>query len=119
MASKTRILFTDARHALRHAYAESPAVVAYALGGWTVYPPTETAPQCAVPEILVLAPGRLPLPLTEDGDAVWASIIRDALYQRPYRLTACAQERWVIEAICSGICMSLFQASQQGSTMAS
>ena len=52
MASKTRILFTDARHALRHAYAESPAVVAYALGGWTVYPPTETAPQCAVPESL-------------------------------------------------------------------
>jgi DNA-binding transcriptional LysR family regulator len=41
------------------------------------------------------------------------------LYQRPYRLTVCAQERWVMEAICSGICMSLFQASQQASTMAS
>lgn len=44
----------------------------------------------------------------------------DELYQQPYPLTVfCAQDRWVMEAIRSGTRMSLFQASQQASTMAS
>jgi len=39
--------------------------------------------------------------------------------QRPYPLTVIdAHGRWVREAICSGIRMSLFQASQQASTTA-
>jgi len=41
------------------------------------------------------------------------------LYQRPYPVTVIAAHlRWVREAIRSGICMSLFQASQQASTTA-
>ena len=42
------------------------------------------------------------------------------LYQRPYPLTVRrAHERRAMEAICSGMRMSLFQASQQASTIAS
>jgi len=41
------------------------------------------------------------------------------LYQPPYPLTAVAQVRLVIEAMRFGSFISLFQASQQASTMAS
>jgi hypothetical protein len=78
MASKARKQSADARDALRMAYAQAPAVVAFAAGGWTVYPPTETA-QGATPEILVLALGRLPVALSEAGEEVWSSVLRAAL----------------------------------------
>ena len=40
-------------------------------------------------------------------------------YQRPQPLTCVAHSREAMEVICSGMAMSLFQASQQASTMAS
>jgi hypothetical protein len=43
MASKSRKQYADARDALRIAYEQAPAVIAFAPGGWTVYPPTEGA----------------------------------------------------------------------------
>jgi NADPH-dependent curcumin reductase CurA len=42
-----------------------------------------------------------------------------ALYQLPYPLTVIsAHERWVRDAICCGMSMSVFQALQQASTIA-
>ena len=40
-------------------------------------------------------------------------------YQMPHLVTALAQTRWVMEARRLGVLISLFQASQQASTMAS
>ena len=41
------------------------------------------------------------------------------LYQVPHPVTVLAQARWVMEVRRSGVFISLFQASQQASTMAS
>jgi hypothetical protein len=72
----------------------------------------------------VAAPAAAP-PLVRSGwlvpqPAKKAMVARKAtLYQRPYPVTVIAAHlRWVREAIRSGICMSLFQASQQASTTA-
>jgi hypothetical protein len=40
------------------------------------------------------------------------------LYQPAYPMTGLAQERWVREAMRSGICMSLFQASRHAARIA-
>ena len=48
----------------------------------------------------------------------WVGFVRKS-YQPPYPLTAVAQVRLVIEAMRFGSFISLFQASQQASTMAS
>ena len=45
--------------------------------------------------------------------------IRRILYQPAYPMTALIQSRWVIEAICSGICMNLFQAFRQAARISS
>jgi len=51
--------------------------------------------------------------------ALSARLDPEDLYQRPYPVTVIdAHERWVREAIRSGIRMNLFQASQQASTTA-
>ena len=52
----------------------------------------------------VIAPAVLP-PLTS--------------YQPAYPMTALIQSCWVIEAICSGICMNLFQAFRQAARISS
>ena len=41
------------------------------------------------------------------------------LYQPAYPMTSLIQSRWVIEAICSGICMNLFQAFRQAARISS
>lgn len=41
------------------------------------------------------------------------------LYQPAYPLTGSAQDRWVREAMRSGMCMSLFQASRHAPTIVS
>ena len=41
------------------------------------------------------------------------------LYQPAYPMTALIQSCWVIEAICSGICMNLFQAFRQAARISS
>jgi hypothetical protein len=47
------------------------------------------------------------------------SVVFPDLYQPPYPVTGVAHERLVMEAMRSGICMSLFQASRHASRMAS
>lgn len=71
-------LFDNARHALIAAQNDAPSVVAYIQGkGWTVYSPTQAAPQGATPEILTVALGHLPLPLCASGGEVLISIYRN------------------------------------------
>ena len=68
----------DAHHAIRAAFAAAPAVVGWKSGGWVVYNPIYGAPAGVEPEVLVLAIGRLPIPLTDTGAEVWRSVMAAA-----------------------------------------
>lgn len=69
---------TDARNAIRlaAAAASAPAVVGWKPGGWIIYDPKNGAPSGVEPELLLMAQGHLPLPLSPIG----ASVLRSALY---------------------------------------
>jgi hypothetical protein len=73
---------SDARHALRTAFATAPAVVGWKSGGWVVYNPTLGAPAGVEPEVLVLATGRLPIPLSDLGAEVWRSVLAATCSER-------------------------------------
>ena len=72
------IRYADAHKALKAAYAVAPAAIGWKPGGWLVYSPRDGAPNGVSPEMLVLASGHLPLPLSEIG----AEVIRSALTVR-------------------------------------
>jgi hypothetical protein len=65
----------DARSAIREACARAPAVVGWKPGGWLVYSATDGAPDGVEPELLALAPGRLPVALSDTGAAVLLSAL--------------------------------------------
>jgi hypothetical protein len=67
--------YADARQALRAAYTAAPAAIGWKAGGWLIYRPVDGAPKGVAPEMLVLATGHLPLPLSEIG----SDVIRSAL----------------------------------------
>ena len=69
----------DASDALALAKERPPNVVAWVPGelkggGWIVYPPTEPPPGKYDPEFLVIGGPSLPIPLSEEGCEVLASI---------------------------------------------
>ena len=81
------LLYSDASHALRAAYAVAPSVIAWVAptetqkSGWIVYDPKDPVPN-TVPEILCLKTGTHPLGLNEDGQEVLDSIFQNAVSSR-------------------------------------
>lgn len=70
----------NAIDALRYAYFFPPTVIAYRQGaGWTTYHPTQSCPAGCEPELFVGARGCFPVPLSETGAEVWASILRELI----------------------------------------
>lgn len=85
-------MYQDATDALRAAYhgRQLPIVVAHKPGkGWILSDPANPAKD-ANPEILCLKAGTLPLPLTEDGAEVLASIYRSLSGSVRKGTTVCA-----------------------------
>lgn len=68
--------FNNAKNAIRHAQGMAPAVVAWVptVSHWTVYHPTQPV-SGSEPEILCVASGVLPIPLSDiGGDVLWSAI---------------------------------------------
>jgi hypothetical protein len=72
------IYFNDARHAVHAAIAVAPACVAWVRGkGFRTYDPREGCPE-GVPELFVAGSGSLPVPLSDEGSEVLASMLQAA-----------------------------------------
>ena len=67
--------YQDASFALTVAYASAPSVIGWKSGGWIVYSPLDAAPHDIEPELLVLKLGHIPIPLSDIGCWVLASIL--------------------------------------------
>lgn len=68
--------FNNAKHAIQHACAIGPAVVAWIQTDscWTIYDPSSPV-DGAVPEMLCIGNGVLPVPLSDIGREVLISVL--------------------------------------------
>ena len=74
------IHFDDMRNAIRAGNAQAPSCVGYRKGkGWFVYDAPKGCPSDAEPELMCVAPGRWPVPLSSDAQVALNSIFRTFL----------------------------------------
>lgn len=63
-----RTIHTNAFNAIREGQAHAPCGIAYVKGnGWQVYSLRDGVGADMTPEFICVAPGSLPVPLTDDG----------------------------------------------------
>lgn len=71
------MIYRNAHHAIRDANAEAPRCIGWnaAAVGWELYSATTGCPRHLTPELLCIAPGKIPLPLSEEGSMILREIV--------------------------------------------